>query len=213
MTFKISPLAPRKIKKVIPIDGINVSSTHCGLKKSNKQDLVLIKLDYPGEIIGLFTNSKTPGEPIVWNKKIRKFGKVSVILINSGNANVFNGKSGKSSLLKIVNEISSKLKVPKKHIYIASTGVIGEPLDEKKIIKKIPLLIANLQNNSNSWLQPAKAITTTDTFPKTHSEFFFEKRNIIINGIAKGSGMIAPNMATMLAFVFTKLEFKKEEFK
>ena len=211
MTFKISPLAPRKIKKVIPIDGINVSSTHCGLKKNNKQDLVLIKLDYPGEIIGLFTKSKTPGEPIVWNKKIHKFGKVSVILINSGNANVFNGKSGKSSLLKIVNEISSKLKVPKKHIYIASTGVIGEPLDEKKIIKKIPLLIANLQNNSNSWLQAAKAITTTDTFPKTHSEFFFEKRNIIINGIAKGSGMIAPNMATMLAFIFTNLDFKRED--
>ena len=113
MTSKISPLAPRKIKKVIPIDGIKVSSTHCGLKKNNKQDLVLIKLDYPGEIIGLFTKSKTPGEPIVWNKKIHKFGKVSVILINSGNANVFNGKSGKSSLLKIVNEISSKLKVPK----------------------------------------------------------------------------------------------------
>ena len=211
MTSKISPLAPRKIKKVIPIGGINVSSTHCGLKKNNKHDLVLIKLDYPGEIIGLFTKSKTPGEPIVWNKKIHKFGKVSVILINSGNANVFNGKSGKSSLLKIVNEISSKLKVPKKHIYIASTGVIGEPLDEKKIIKKIPLLISNLQNNSNSWLQAAKAITTTDTFPKTHSEFFFEKRNIIINGIAKGSGMIAPNMATMLAFIFTNLDFKRED--
>ena len=76
MTFKISPLAPRKIKKVIPIDGINVSSTHCGLKKNNKQDLVLIKLDSPGEIIGLFTNSKTPGEPIIWNKKIHRFGNI-----------------------------------------------------------------------------------------------------------------------------------------
>ena len=211
MTSKISPLAPRKIKRIRPIDGINVSSTHCGLKKNNKQDLVLIKLDSPGEIIGLFTNSKTPGEPIVWNKKIHRFGKVSVILINSGNANVFNGKSGKSSLLKIVNEISSKLKVPKKHIYIASTGVIGEPLDEKKIIKQIPFLISNLQNDCNSWLEAAKAITTTDTFPKTHSEILFKKRDIIINGIAKGSGMIAPNMATMLAFIFTNLDFKRED--
>ena len=211
MPFKISPLAPRKIKKISPIGGINVSSVHCGLKKNNKQDLVLIKLDSPGEIIGLFTNSKTPGEPIIWNKKIHKFGKVSVILINSGNANVFNGKSGKSSLLKIVNEISSKLKVPKKYIYIASTGVIGEPLDEKKIIKQIPFLISNLQNDSNSWLKAAKAIKTTDTFPKTHSEIFSKKRNIVINGIAKGSGMIAPNMATMLAFIFTNLDFKKEE--
>ena len=213
MTLKISPLAPRKINKIIPISGINVSSTHCGLKKNNKEDLVLIKLDSPSEILGLFTNSKTPGEPIIWNKKIHKFGKVSVILINSGNANVFNGKSGKSSLLKIVNEISSKLNVPKKHIYIASTGVIGEQLDEKKIIKKLPFLISNLQNDSNSWLKAAKAIMTTDTFPKTHSESFFEKSNIIINGIAKGSGMIAPNMATMLAFIFTNLDFKREHFK
>ena len=213
MTLKISPLAPRKINKIIPISGINVSSTHCGLKKNNKEDLVLIKLDSPSEILGLFTNSKTPGEPIIWNKKIHKFGKVSVILINSGNANVFNGKSGKSSLLKIVNEISSKLNVPKKHIYIASTGVIGEQLDEKKIIKKLPFLISNLQNDSNSWLKAAKAIMTTDTFPKTHSENFFEKNNIIINGIAKGSGMIAPNMATMLAFIFTNLDFKREHFK
>ncbi len=211
MTLKISPLAPRKIKKVSPIGGIHVSSTHCGLKKNNKQDLVLIKLDSPGEIIGFFTNSKTPGEPIVWNKKIHKFGKVSVILINSGNANVFNGKSGKSSLLKIVNEISSKLKVPKKHIYIASTGVIGEPLDEKKIIKKIPFLISNLKNDSNSWLKASKAIMTTDTFPKTHSEFFCGKSKIIINGIAKGSGMIAPNMATMLAFIFTNLDFERND--
>ena len=180
MTSKISPLAPRKIKRIRPIDGINVSSTHCGLKKNNKQDLVLIKLDSPGEIIGLFTNSKTPGEPIVWNKKIHRFGKVSVILINSGNANVFNGKSGKSSLFKIVNEISIKLKVPKKHIYIASTGVIGEPLDEKKIIKQIPVLISNLKNDSNSWLEAAKAITTTDTFPKTHSEFFLKKKKLLL---------------------------------
>ncbi len=211
MTAKISPLTPRKIKKIIPISGVKVCTTHCGLKKNNKDDLVLIKLDSPGEIIGLFTNSKTPGEPIVWNKKIHKFGKVSVILINSGNANVFNGKSGKSSLLKIVNEISSKLKVPKRQIYIASTGVIGEPLDEKKIIKQIPFLISNLQNYPNSWLKAAEAIMTTDTFPKTHSEIFCENRNIIINGIAKGSGMIAPNMATMLAFIFTNLDFKKEE--
>ncbi len=213
MTFKISPLAPRKINKISPIYGINVSSTHCGLKKNNKQDLVLIKLDSPGELLGLFTNSKTPGEPIVWNKKIHKFGKVSVILINSGNANVFNGEAGKSSLLNIVTEISSKLKVPKKHIYIASTGVIGEPLDENKIIKQLPFLISNLQNDSNSWLKAAKAIMTTDTFPKIHSEHFFAKTDIIINGIAKGSGMIAPNMATMLAFIFTNLSFKRQDFR
>ena len=98
-------------------------------------------------------------------------------------------------------------------IYIASTGVIGEQLDETKIIKKIPFLISNLENNPDSWLKAASAIMTTDTYPKTHSEKLSGSKNLIINGIAKGSGMIAPNMATMLAFIFTNVDFNKKTFK
>jgi glutamate N-acetyltransferase/amino-acid N-acetyltransferase len=209
MPTKKSKLAPQKLKEIDLIEGISVSITHCGLKKNKKEDLVLVKLDSPGEIVGAFTSSKTPGESIIWNKSIIRFGKVSAILINSGNANVFNGRSGRKSLLKITKELSNRLELPEEQIFIASTGVIGEPLDENKILRKIPYLISNLENKASSWLSAAKAITTTDTFPKTHSEKSSGKDGIIINGIAKGSGMIAPNMATMLAFIFTNVQFQR----
>ncbi len=213
MPSKISPLAPKLLTKIKTIEGISVSITHCGLKKNNKEDLVLIKLESPGEILGAFTNSKTPGEPVIWNKSIINFGRVSAILINSGNANVFNGKSGRNSLLRIVKELSKKLDVPEKEIFMASTGVIGEPLDEKKILKKIPFLISNLNNKPENWYQASRAIMTTDTYPKLHSERILKNKDFFINGIAKGSGMIAPNMATMLAFIFTNYQFEKKYLK
>ena len=100
-----SPLAPKKNKNLNLFEGISVSSTHCGLKKNKKLDLVLIKLDEPGSILGSFTKSKTPGEPIIWNKSIIKKKKVSAILINSGNANVFTGPSGKKSYFRYSKQI------------------------------------------------------------------------------------------------------------
>ncbi len=213
MSSKISPLHPKSFNKIESMEGISVSITHCGLKKNNKEDLVLIKLEKPGEIFGAFTKSKTPGEPIIWNKSIIKFGRVSAILINSGNANVFNGASGRDALLKIVSELSKKLMIPQKEIFIASTGVIGEPLDEKKILKKLPVLLSNLKNTHKSWYLASKAIMTTDTYPKFHSEIIDKNEKLFINGIAKGSGMIAPNMATMLAFIFTNYNFSKRFLK
>ena len=203
---KISPLKPKIIKSLPEINGLSVGVTNCGLKKKPKEDLVLIKLEKSSPILGCFTKSKTPGEPIKWNKSIINHGRVSAILINSGNANVFNGKKGELSLKKIVKELSLKLNIKEKEIYIASTGVIGELLDETKIIKSIPSLIEDLNNSKNNWLRAAKAIMTTDTFEKLETSSF---KNIVINGIAKGSGMIAPNMATMLGFVFTNIKIEK----
>ena len=215
MIIKTSPLAPNKLKKLYEIDGVSVSSVSCGIKKNFKDDLVLIKFDLPSQIYGVFTNSKTPGAPIVWNKSIIKNGKVSALIINSGNANVFNGKKGEEALKKIITAFSLKLSINQKEIYMASTGVIGEPLDYKKIIRKIPLLIKNLNNHPQSWLKAANAIRTTDTFPKLYSEKikYNEKEKIYINGIAKGSGMIAPNMATMLSFIISNMTLAKSEIK
>ena len=215
MIIKTSPLAPNKLKKLYEIDGVSVSSVSCGIKKNFRDDLVLIKFDLPSQIYGVFTNSKTPGAPIVWNKSIIKNGKVSALIINSGNANVFNGKKGEEALKKIITALSLKLSINQKEIYMASTGVIGEPLDYKKIIRKIPLLIKNLNNNPQSWLKAANAIRTTDTFPKLYSEKikYNEKEKIYINGIAKGSGMIAPNMATMLSFIISNITLEKSEIK
>jgi glutamate N-acetyltransferase/amino-acid N-acetyltransferase len=215
MIIKTSPLAPKKLKKLYEIDGVSVSSVSCGIKKNVKDDLVLIKFDLPSQIFGVFTNSKTPGAPIVWNKSIIKNGKVSALIINSGNANVFNGKKGEEAVNKIITALSLELSINQKEIYIASTGVIGEPLDYKKIIRKIPLLIKNLNNHPQSWLKAANAIRTTDTFPKLYSEKikYNDKEKIYINGIAKGSGMIAPNMATMLSFIISNITLEKSEIK
>ena len=119
-------------KNLDKIDGVEVAVTNCGLKKSGKDDLVLIKFSKKSNIIGCFTDSKTPGEPIKWNKSIIGYGKVSAILINSGNANVFNGIQGLTAQKKILSSLSKALKVDPKEIYLASTGIIGEILDEKK---------------------------------------------------------------------------------
>ena len=215
MIIKTSPLAPKKIKKLYEIDGVSISSVSCGIKKNFKDDLVLIKFNSPSKIYGVFTNSKTPGAPIVWNKSIIKNGKVSALIINSGNANVFNGKKGEEALKKIISALSFKLSVSEKEIFMASTGVIGEPLDYKKIIGKIPQLITNLSNTPESWLKAANAIRTTDTFPKLYSEKikYDKKENFYINGIAKGSGMIAPNMATMLSFIVSNIPLEKNDTK
>lgn len=201
-------------KNLDKIDGVEVAVTNCGLKKSGKDDLVLIKFSKKSKIIGCFTDSKTPGEPIKWNKSIIGYGKVSAILINSGNANVFNGKQGLTAQKKILSSLSKALKVDPKEIYLASTGIIGEILDEKKIINSIPKLISNLQNDEAIWIKAANAIKTTDTFPKLTSKLLnIEQKKIYINGIAKGSGMIEPNMATMLAFIFTNANLNKIYFK
>ena len=215
MIIKTSPLAPKKLKKLYEIDGVSISSVSCGIKKNFKDDLVLIKFNSPSKIYGVFTNSKTPGAPIVWNKSIIKNGKVSALIINSGNANVFNGKKGEEALKKIISALSFKLSVSEKEIFMASTGVIGEPLDYKKIIGKIPQLIKNLSNTPESWLKAANAIRTTDTFPKLYSEKikYDKKENFYINGIAKGSGMIAPNMATMLSFIVSNIPLEKDDIK
>lgn len=211
---KKSLLAPKKYQNLDIIQGIRIASTHCGFKKNNKDDLVLIKFDKPCTIFSYLTKSKTPGEPVKWNRSIKKYEKVSVILINSGNANVFTGRAGRLSINRIVKDISEKLCIDPNQIYIASTGIIGEILDEKKIISSLPNLITNLKNNSEVWHQAANAIKTTDTFPKIVKENLkYNNDKIKINGIAKGSGMIAPNMATMLAFIFTNISLDKANYK
>jgi len=206
---KVSKFAPKEISIFHQIDGVNISVTSCGFKKKKKNDLVLIKFCEPSRIFSFFTKSTTPGNPIIWNKSISYHSKISALLINSGNANVFNGSSGKKAIKEIVNFLSVKLKVKKEEIYLASTGIIGEKFETQKIIKSIPFLIENLGNTAKAWKSAANAIRTTDTYDKISSIRGGTKNNIVLNGIAKGSGMIAPNMATMLAFIFTNVQIDK----
>ena len=180
-------------------------------KEKNKHDLVLIKFDKTSKIFGVFTNSQTPGESVIWNKSILKYRKVSAILINSGNANVFNGSRGRISQKKIIQKLSKELSIKDNEIYIASTGVIGEPLDHGKIISKIPVLIKKLNNKPSAWLGAAEAIRTTDTFPKLDSKRLKTNKSIIINGIERVWND-RPKMATMLSFIFTNAEISEKKF-
>ncbi len=166
----------------------------------------MFKLDKRSRIFGFFTKSQFPGEPIKWNKSIKKFGYVSAILVNSGNANVFTGLEGKRSIQKIVKELSKLMKINQNEIYVASTGVIGEYFDHNKIISVLPKLVKDLSSTKKNWIKAANALRTTDTFPKFEStNFNIGTQKASVFGMAKGSGMIAPNMATMLSFIFTNV--------
>ena len=201
MINKISPLAPKILKSMKPIPGVNIYTYCANLYNYNRLDVLLFIFDSELNIAEVFTNSKTRSITIDWNIKNLKKGKIKALLVNSGNANTFTGKVGELALNSLVNFIERKFKINSNKIFVASTGVIGEPFPFKKIIKSIDNYDKNKKSN---WLNAAKAIMTTDTFPKLKSvNTSIQGKKVIINGIAKGSGMIAPNMATMLGFIFT----------
>ncbi len=194
----------------IKIKGASFSSLCASIKYKDRPDLALIFLEAGSIVTGVFTNSRTKAPSVVWSKKVVKYlfkndKDPIVIIINSGNANAFTGKEGFKTIEKIASKISENVKISKKRILMASTGVIGEPLPYKKITDKIPSLIQNL--SENQVIGCAKAIMTTDTYPKFKFKKFKLEQNLIsIVGIAKGSGMIAPNMATMLSFIITDVK-------
>ena len=201
MINKISPLAPKILKSMKPISGVNIYTYCANLYNYNRLDVLLFIFDSELNIAEVFTNSKTRSITIDWNIKNLKKGKIKALLVNSGNANTFTGKVGELALNSLVKFIGRKFKINSNKIFVASTGVIGEPFPFKKIIKSID---NNDKNKKSNWLNAAKAIMTTDTFPKLKSvNTSIQGKKVIINGIAKGSGMIAPNMATMLGFIFT----------
>jgi len=197
-------------KKKIMIKGATFSSLCANIKYKDRLDLALIFLEAGSIVTGVFTKSKTKAPSVILSKKVVKDSfknekEPIAIVINSGNANAFTGKEGTQAIEKVVSKVSEHLKISKSRILMASTGVIGEPLPYKKITDKIPVLIQNL--SENQVLDCAKAIMTTDTYPKfKFKKFKIENNFISILGIAKGSGMIAPNMATMLSFIITDIK-------
>ncbi len=193
-------------KKDIHLEGIKVFTTFCGIKNTpdNEDDLLLIECDKSCSIAGVFTKSLTSSAPVNQcksNLSSMEKATVRAIVVNSGNANAFTGKLGEETVLKISKYLSQKLDSNINEIYTASTGVIGEQLDTNKIITGFKSMTSN---ETQSWLQAAHAIKTTDTFPKVvMRKCKIDGVEIDIVGIAKGSGMIAPDMATMLGFIFT----------
>jgi glutamate N-acetyltransferase/amino-acid N-acetyltransferase len=157
----------------------------------------------PGTVAaGVFTNSLTPSAPVDWCRAQLPMHQARALLVNSGNANAFTGQRGVATVTQSVAAVAQAMDCSAKEVFVASTGVIGEPLPAEKIIAVMPALKAGLVGDS--WTEAARAIMTTDTFPKASTrEIVLVDGVVRLNGIAKGSGMIAPDMATMLSFIAT----------
>ena len=183
-------------------EGFLSSGIHVGLKK-NKKDLALIYSKEIGTSCGVYTKNEIKGAPIYVTKEHLKDRKAQAIIINSGNANTLNGEEGLKNAEKMAYLTSNSLNIDKNNVLVASTGVIGVPLNIDLIENGIDDLTSSLSQNSSN---AASAILTTDTFKKECAvEFFINDKKITIGSICKGSGMIEPNMGTMLSFITTDL--------
>ncbi len=202
MSHAISPLAPHHVPDMPAIAGVRLATAEAGIRYAGRTDVLLALFDPGTTTAGVFTKSKCPSAPVEWCRAKLKAGKARALVVNSGNANAFTGKSGRSAT-KLTADIAARAAGCKaSEIFLASTGVIGEPLDAAKFAPVMDGLSQRAQ--AGDFLAAAKAIMTTDTFPKVATATAkIGKTKVTINGIAKGAGMIAPDMATMLSFVFT----------
>jgi len=198
----LSPLAPKIVPDMPAIDGVRFASGAAGIRYKGRTDVMLALLDKGTQVAGVFTKSKCPSAPVDWCRAKLKAGKARALLVNSGNANAFTGKTG-ADAVKLAGKLAAAATGAKEgEIFMASTGVIGEPLDARKFDGVLDTLVK--QASGENWLDAARAIMTTDTFPKVATaEAEIGGVRVRISGMAKGAGMIAPDMATMLSFVFT----------
>ncbi|MEL7430505.1 MAG: bifunctional glutamate N-acetyltransferase/amino-acid acetyltransferase ArgJ [Pseudomonadota bacterium] len=204
MSTKVSPLAPRLYPELPALEGVTLSAIEAGIKYRGRKDLCVIHFEKPAEIAGVFTTSKCPSAPVDWCRKHLGRGKVSAIVVNSGNANAFTGKKGVETVKMTAEAAGRVLDCNPKTVFLASTGVIGEPLDASGFEEKLRMARAVLK--PDGWHEAAQAIMTTDTYPKLSTRSFeVDGKTYTLNGITKGSGMIAPDMATMLGFLVTDL--------
>ena len=192
------------------VPGFTTAGIFCGIKTNKQKDLALIFSEEPSVAAGLFTSNQVVSPTITWCREILKSSKrFRAIVVNSGNANACTGPKGMEDCKSLASKLSQKLSVEPKEILIASTGIIGVPLPINKIVKALPALSSKL--SPVGWVSSAEAIMTTDLTPKFKSlSFYIGKHKITMGGIAKGSGMIHPNMATMLAFIATDAAIDKK---
>ncbi len=202
MSTSVSPLAPKTVPDMPAIEGVRIATAQAGIRYKNRTDVLFATFDKGTTVAGVFTRSKCPSAPVEWCRDRLKGGVASALVVNSGNANAFTGKSGRASTALTAKLAAQANGCGVDNVFLASTGVIGEPLDATKFEG----VMANLVEDAvpGRFLDAAKAIMTTDTFPKVATaQARIGKTLVTINGIAKGAGMIAPDMATMLSFIFT----------
>jgi len=179
--------------------GFQAAGLSCGIKKEKAPDLALLYSDRDAAAAGVFTRNRVVAAPVVWTRKVLRTGQLRAVLINSGNANACTGPEGGRDAAAMAEKAGRSLNLCAQEVAVASTGVIGQPLPMEKVLPAIPLLTEKLSTRGNA--QAARAILTTDTFPKSKAVEIHGRFRI--GGITKGSGMIHPNMATMLAFLTT----------
>jgi glutamate N-acetyltransferase / amino-acid N-acetyltransferase len=208
MSTAVSPLAPTHVPDMPAIAGVKLATAAAGIRYKGRTDVLLAVLDKGTTVAGVFTQSKCPSAPVEWCRAKLKRGKSSkkgfarALVVNSGNANAFTGKTGRQATTLTASIAAKAVGCKAEDIYLASTGVIGEPLDASKFNGVLGTLAQSAA--PDGWMTAARAIMTTDTFPKVATATVkLGKAKVTINGMAKGAGMIAPDMATMLSFVFT----------
>jgi glutamate N-acetyltransferase / amino-acid N-acetyltransferase len=202
MAHQVSPLAPAASPQLPPVAGVRLAAAETGIRYKNRPDVLLAVLDPGTSVAGCFTRSKSRSAPVDWCAASLKGGTARAVVINAGNANAFTGKAGVATVTAVAKAAAKLLSCKPSDIFQASTGVIGEPLDPSFITNALPKLAVAAE--ADAWSMAAKAIMTTDTFPKLSTATArLGGKTVTINGIAKGSGMIAPDMATMLSFIFT----------
>src|SRR6187401_2728694 len=202
MSTAVSPLAPTAVPDMPAIAGVRLATAAAGIRYKGRTDVLLAVMDKGTTVAGVFTKSKCPSAPVEWCRAKLGNGTARALVVNSGNANAFTGKTGRQATTLTAALAARAVGCKPGEVYLASTGVIGEPLDATKFDGVLGALAESAA--PGDWMSAAKAIMTTDTFPKVATATVrLGKAKVTINGMAKGAGMIMPDMATMLSFVFT----------
>jgi glutamate N-acetyltransferase/amino-acid N-acetyltransferase len=198
----VSPLAPATYPEMPAIPGVRLATAEAGIRYKGRTDVLYVALDEGTEVAGVFTRSRCPSAAVDWCRAQLAGGKARALVVNSGNANAFTGLKGREAVALTAEIAAEAAGCRPEEVFLASTGVIGEPLDGSKFRG----VLADCAGRAapEPWLDAARAIMTTDTFPKVATrKVRLGEAEVTISGMAKGAGMIAPDMATMLSFVFT----------
>ncbi len=201
MALPVSPLAVA-MPDLPPLAGVRLGAAKAGIRYQDRTDLVMVELPPGTHVAGVFTRNRCPGAPVDWCRDSLVDGRARAVVVNAGNANVFTGQAGAEAVEATARAVATLVGCDKHDVFVASTGVIGEVLPHAKLTAALPALQGSLSRDG--WEAAARGIMTTDTFPKACTRVAdIGGTPVRISGFAKGSGMVAPDMATMLCFVFT----------
>ncbi len=198
----VSPFAPARFPELPEVAGVELAAAAAGIRHADRLDLALVRLPPETTVAGVFTTNRVVGHPVVWCRRILPAGRARALVVNAGNANVFRGEEGDEAVRRTAAAAAAALGCAPEEVFVASTGVIGERLAVERIEATLPELAGALR--PGAWEPAARAIMTTDTYPKGAARAVeVGGATVRLAGIAKGAGMIAPDLATMLAFLFT----------